>query len=131
MSVESFDPSGGGVELSGGVLADLLAASGRLDETMFGLDRLTVARLAPFAKQGGADWVSAAADLDDAQLEALIRFFTLAEKLPGWESGAKSPVIALAAELKKRDAYPPPLTRWIRANSENRFLPHGSLLDRL
>ena len=49
MSVESFDPSGGGVEherrWSSG---ELLAAAGRLEEPMFGLDRLTVARLAPW-----------------------------------------------------------------------------------
>lgn len=131
MSVQSFDPSDDRLELTGGVLDELLRASVCLDQPMFGLDRLAVARLAPAVRQGRADWVAAARNLKDSELEGLVRLFTLGEKLPGWESGAKSPVVPLAAELKARGAYPKDLTGWIRANSDNRYLPHGSLLDRL
>lgn len=131
MSVESFDPSRDTIVLEGAVLAELLRAAGRLDEPMFGLDRLAVARLAPAVRQGRADWEAAARGLDNAGIEALIRLFTLGEKLPGWESGANSPVVPLAVELKARNAYPKDLTRWIRSNSDNRYLPHGNLLDRL
>ena len=68
-------------------------------------------------------------DWDDHRLEALIRFFTLAEmQLPGWQGGNKSPVIALVRMLKKRDAFPQELRRWIKANTDNRFLPYGSAL---
>jgi hypothetical protein len=71
-------------------------------------------------------------DLGDGEIEALIRFFTLAEaRLPNWEAGAQSPVIPLAAVLRQRGAWPPALSRWIRAESRNRFLPWGSLADRL
>ena len=43
--------------------------------------------LAPSAWDCVSDW-------DDQQLEALIRFFTLAEEeLPGWQGAEKSPVI--------------------------------------
>ncbi|MDK1024620.1 MAG: hypothetical protein QGD92_10360 [Gammaproteobacteria bacterium] len=66
---------------------------------------------------------------DDHQLEALIRFFTIAEmQLPGWQGGKKSPVIALVKLLKKRNAFSQTLRRWIKANTDNRFLPYGSAL---
>lgn len=69
---------------------------------------------------------------DSATLVAWLRALTLAEmQVPGCESGARSPVVALARLLRKRGAYPPSLTAWIRAVSTNRFLPYGSLKDRL
>ena len=60
------------------------------------------------------------------------RALTLAEEtIPGCEAGAKSPVIALARMLRARGDYPRGLTPWIRRFSSNRFLPYGSLMDRL
>lgn len=60
------------------------------------------------------------------------RALTLAEEtIPGCEAGAKSPVIALARTLRARGDYPHDLTPWIRRVSSNRFLPYGSLMDRL
>jgi hypothetical protein len=71
-------------------------------------------------------------ELPDADLDALARLYTLAEaRDPAWEAGARSPVIAFFAELKARGADTAELASWIRAHSENRFLPHGSLQDRL
>ena len=52
-------------------------------------------------------------------------------KSPSREAGAQSPVIALAAELRRRHAYPDDFTAWIKAHSSNRFLPHGNLMDKL
>jgi len=67
--------------------------------------------------------------LDDSELEDLIRLFTLAEmQLPGWEGGKKSPVIYLVRILKSRDAFSADLRKWIKANTDNRYLPNGSAL---
>ncbi|MDE0690758.1 MAG: hypothetical protein OXI55_00780 [Gammaproteobacteria bacterium] len=61
-----------------------------------------------------------------------LRVVVLAEmRLPGCERGAKSPAILMARALRARNAYPKELTAWIRSVSDNRFLPYGSLLDRL
>ena len=71
--------------------------------------------------------------LDAEELDALARLFTVIEQEPGFEAGAKSPVIALCRRLRGHldaDAFAE-LARWIRAHSDNRFLPHGSLQDRL
>ena len=132
MSVESWDPSAAGVQLSHEKTNRLLAAAKRLEESTFGLDETEINSLAPLSRQGSVDWVAAGVDLADSELIALIRLFTLAEeKFALWEGGANSPVIPLAAELKKRGSYPDDLTAWIKAHTSNRFLPYGSLLDRL
>ena len=132
MSVEPFDPSALALKLDADVLEELADAAARLDEDDFGLERDRISALAAVARHDEkADWKAAAVELDSARLIALVRFYTLAERLPGWEAGARSPVIVLAAELKKRGDYPDDLTAWIKANTDNRFLPYGSLMDRL
>ena len=60
-----------------------------------------------------------------------IKVLTLIEEVLGFEVGAKSPVITLVRLLKKRNAYPNDLTEWIKLHTKNRFLPYGSLADRL
>lgn len=67
-----------------------------------------------------------------ARLVAWLKVLVLAEEaIPGCEAGARSPAIAIARLLRARGDYPPDLTAWIKAASSNRFLPYGSLLDRL
>jgi hypothetical protein len=113
-------------------VAELLAAARHLEEPSFGLAEQRVVELAPLARQSdSSDWSVMAASLDEAELENLIRLFTLAERLPGWSAQAKSPVIPLARELKARGRYPEALTGWIKSHTDNRFLPYGSLMDRL
>jgi hypothetical protein len=74
------------------------------------------------------DW-SIAESLNDNEIELLMRFFTLAEQLPGWDSAAQSPVIYLGKILKKRGTgINKELVLWIKDNSDNKFLPHGPLL---
>ena len=69
---------------------------------------------------------------DSARLVGWLRALTLAEEtIAGCEAGAKSPVIALARLLRARGDYPDDLTPWIKQVSSNRFLPYGSLMDRL
>lgn len=85
-------------------------------------------QLAPLMQLPASDWQQSCAELDSEELLQLIRFFTLAESLPGWQCGDKSPVIALAKLLKQRGQR---LEReqllWIREHSDNRFLPYGPL----
>jgi hypothetical protein len=136
VGVETWDPRPAAPQLSDATVAQLLAAAGRLDEACFGLDTEAANRLAVFARHGdggdGPDWAVPARRLGDDELIALIRLFTLAESTFGnWEAGDASPVIPLAAELKRRGSYPAELTGWIRANSRNRFLPYGNLMKRL
>ena len=73
-------------------------------------------------------WVLAEA-LSLDQISQLIRFFTLAEyHWAGWEAGKLSPVIPLVAQLKQRDAFDAAFRRWIKTNTDNRYLPNGAIL---
>lgn len=67
--------------------------------------------------------------LSTIDLVALIRFFTLIEdQISGWEAGRTSPVIALVKMLKERGEFTSDLRKWIKAHTDNRYLPHGSAL---
>ena len=73
-------------------------------------------------------WFSTAESLSDDEIEHLMRFFTIAEQLPGWDAGAHSPVIWLGKLLKQRGTgVNRELVVWIKSNSKNQFLPHGAL----
>ena len=68
-------------------------------------------------------------NLDSVEIELLIQFFTLAEmQLPGWDGGDRNPVIYLAKILKKRGEFSTELKKWVKANTDNRYLPNGSVL---
>ena len=67
--------------------------------------------------------------LGSDDLIRLIRFFTLAEmQLPGWDAGKTSPVIPLVKVLKARNEFSADLRRWVKANTDNRYLPNGAVL---
>ena len=135
MSVDTFDPSQLNAKHNP-IAADLLAltvelASGAApEEYQVQLSQEQVTGLAPLLQHPG--WHDVAAELDDAAIVSLIRFFTLGEMShPAWKAEAKSPVVALMRVLKKRKAVPGDLVAWIKANTTNRFLPHGDLMDLL
>jgi hypothetical protein len=73
-------------------------------------------------------WNQVAESHSDDDLLQLVRFFTVAENLPGWEAGETSPVIPLARTLRQRGVkLDRDLLVWIRATNNNRYLPYGPL----
>lgn len=111
------------------------AALGRAAEAIDG-DALTVdggdAALIRQAMAAAApDWERLVDGAPSADLVGWLRVMVLAESQLGVEGGAKSPAILCARALRGRGDYPGELTAWIRSVSDNRFLPYGSLLDRL
>ena len=77
-------------------------------------------------------WRDFAQEQSSAEITNWIRALTRAEMtLTGVELGARAPVIALVRLRKQLDEYPDDLTEWVKENTDNRFLPYGSLLDRL
>ena len=84
--------------------------------------------LAGLMKVEHSAWLGTAETLSEEDLLHLIRFFAVAENLPGWEAGATSPVIPLAKTLRKRGVrLDKPLLQWLREVNDNRFLPYGPL----
>ena len=76
------------------------------------------------------NWPPHLESLDQNQLLDLLRFFTLIEmQLPDWHAGDLSPVIAINRVLRGRNCkLDTEMLKWIRANSNNRFIPNGAAL---
>ena len=130
--VGTWQPDKGDVALDATLVARLTSLASQIETPTLGLAADEVVRFAALMRRPREAWSAVAKNLVDGDLVTLIRFFTLAEqRLPNWEAGAQSPVIPLAAELRARGTYPKELTRWIKASTRNRFLPWGSLADRL
>ncbi len=108
-----------------------------LDATATTGDRLDLtasaeARVREIATAGAEACSAFFAARSSDRLVSWLRVLTLAEvSVAGCDVGAKSPVIVLARLLRERGHYPAHLTAWIRSVSSNRFLPYGSLMDRL
>jgi hypothetical protein len=102
--------------------------SDQLDTLAQHLDDAESQRLSGLMTLEKDQWLSAAESLTDDQLLHLIRFFAVAENLPGWEAGDRSPVIPLAKTLRKRgQRLDKEFLLWLRAVNENRYLPYGPL----
>ena len=99
-----------------------------LDQLNSALDDVFVQNHSYLMKLDRTAWQEAAS-LELVDLEKLIRFFTLAEmQLPGWDGGNRNPVIYLARILKSRGEFTTELKKWVKANTDNRYLPNGSAL---
>ena len=105
-----------------------LSRSGKLDALGIELDDREKQVNAGLMHVDREQWFAEAETLSDDEIEQLMRFFTKAEQLPGWEAGAASPVIWLGKVLKQRGTgISRELQMWIREHSDNRYLPHGPL----
>lgn len=106
------------------LLAD--GISGRIDASM--LDAAELANENWVMTSGPSAW-EIARELDTESTISLVRLFTLLEdQVSGWEAGNKSPVIWLVKVLKERGDLEADLRKWIKSNTKNRYLPHGSAL---
>ncbi len=129
-SVEQWDPSAATLTVKHREILNKAASS--LEAHELGLNQTEQSILQPVLRLNPEIWSRFADEVDDEVLVDWIKVLTLAEHvLSGFECGSKSPVIALFRNLKSRGPLPDGLTDWIRANTSNRFLPYGSLLDRL
>lgn len=130
MSVDTFDPGALHASMDRAAVDQVCEIARSFEGDTLSLTELQIKRFTPLVTHG--DWAVRAQSCTDEELQGLIRIFTLGEmQFAGWKAGEKSAVIALVRELKKRGSYDKSLTQWIKSHTDNRFLPHGSLLDRL
>jgi hypothetical protein len=135
MSVGTFDPNQLNAQarpIDGQLLQQAVEIAQRQSSSAAQLDLSDdeASDLQPLLTHAG--WLEAAQELPMTDVVGLIRLFTLGEgQFSSWQAGAKSPVVALVKTLKKRREMTPELTAWIKQNTDNRYLPHGDLMDRL
>ena len=135
MTLGSWNPADGSESVSHTIDAEVLARCAAFAATAQWQDLPAWEQQLPpgsssMMKLGAHDWAPLLEPLDESTLLNLIHFFTIIEQqLPHWHGGDKSPVIWIARHLKKHGK---PLARdtvlWIKANSDNRFLPNGPVL---
>lgn len=127
MSVGEFDPTSIDEDLSEELIHGLCAL---VKDNKVDLASAEQQRYSTLVKHKG--WAKKATTLESATLETLICLFTLGEsQYPQWIAEDKSPVILFVRELKNRGQFNKETGRWIKENTSNKFLPHGSLMDLL
>ena len=129
MTVDSFDPKAMSGAVTDAQVVQWLTVAERCgvdgDADAVTIERVDHGLVASLLLPG---WDTACAELDNTALINLVRLFTLGEmQYASWQAGAKSPVVPLVKLLKQRGVFDVELGRWIKANTTNRFLPHGDL----
>ena len=134
MSLGSWDPAADAaaqnIHVEPATLARFIALSEteKLEQLEEIIDGAESQELSGLMKLDADVWTHAAETLSEEQTLHLLRFFAMAENLPGWEAGDKSPVIPLAKSLRKRGVrLDKELLKWLRSVNDNRFLPYGPL----
>lgn len=133
MSLGTWNPEAGStpaIDLQPQLLDRLasLSRDDRLADLATALTSREQEDMAALMKLDHALWQQAADGLPEEDILHLLRFFAVAENLPGWEAGSQSPVIALAQVLRRRGVrLQRELLTWLREVNENRFLPYGPL----
>lgn len=126
MSVDSWQPVNQPAQINDEQLAKLLELSqGQPQDCDLTAD---LNWIQPLAHADGKIWQQVAQSLTPDQLIQLIGLFTLAENQGSWHQGEKSPVIPLFKALRKQQGVNRELVQWVKAHSENKFLPFGPIL---
>lgn len=127
MPVGTFDPNELRNQFDPGLARELIDL---FDGEAITLGKAGELRYAILARNEG--WSDGVAQFLDQELVSLAKIFTLLEhQYATFAAGSESPVIPIVSTLKERGAWDKDLTRWVKAHTDNRFLPHGSLMDRL
>lgn len=128
--VQNWDPTSQTLSLTHRDLLNSLVVDTSVAQLQLTSEQLDTLRVLFLIDARG--WTEFASDKEDAELVHWIKLLSLIpEQHSGFNSGANSPVIPLVRVLRQRGGYPTSLTVWIKQHSTNRFLPHGSLADRL
>ncbi|MAA70835.1 MAG: hypothetical protein CL679_03790 [Bermanella sp.] len=126
MSVDSWQPVNKTAQISDEQLARLLALS---EDQPLECDLTSdLDWIQPLAQVDGKIWQQVAAQLTSTQLKQLIGLFTLAEQQGNWSLGEQSAVIPLFKLYRKAQGVDRELVQWVKAHTENKFLPFGPLL---
>jgi hypothetical protein len=82
----------------------------------------------PLAHTDNKIWSQSAQNIEERTLINLIRLLTQLEEKQNWNLAEKSPVIALFKALRKKAGIDKELVQWVKAHSQNKYLPFGPLL---
>jgi len=126
VSVDSWQPVNKPSDVSPEQISQLVAlAEGQPKECDLTLELEFIQPLAHLDKQ---KWEEIALSLTQDKQKQLICLLTLAEQQGNWHLAERSPVIALFKVMSKQHGIDKSLVQWVKAHTENKFLPFGPLL---
>jgi len=126
VSVDSWQPVNKPSDVSPEQISQLVAlAEGQPKECDLTLELEFIQPLAHLDKQ---KWEEIALSLTQDKQKQLICLLTLAEQQGNWHLAERSPVIALFKVMRKQHGIDKSLVQWVKAHTENKFLPFGPLL---
>ena len=134
MTIGSWDPNKKKItandEINTELLACFIAATKKLPcelNTILTNDQLQESQI---IEASASAWQLAINKFSNEELVLLIQFFTVVEaQLPAWAAGARSPAILINRELRRRgEKLNKEILLWIKDNTDNRFIPNGSLI---
>ena len=128
--VHDWDPAAHALGQAEGELLNRIAS--KITDNTLHLTSSQLASLRSIYPTNAHIWSEFSVNRTNEELVNWIKVFTLCpEQHSGFTDAERSPVITLVRVLRKRGSYPESLTSWIKQHSTNRFLPYGSLTDRL
>lgn len=130
MTVATFDPSAKPSQPDAQRVSNWAAESWSSAADLARLDDLDKQSIQQWISLDWHAWEPVLTHLTAQQLCHFMQLMTLAEShLGGCDAGAKSAVIHAFRQHKSAFGSPDKeLVRWIKANTENRFLPYGPVL---
>ena len=137
MSIEQWEPSSGSESNKNldpsFILSFLIQLENKSAEEIKaytkGLSEEKLLTFTSFIKADEVFWLESFTSLSEQELKSLIFFFSIAESChTALEAGNESAVIALNKLLKQqKNKLSKEELLWIRSNSNNRFIPNGSV----
>lgn len=111
-------------------LASLISSQDNIQEEVMHLESSDVNLIGSYLNAPQDAWIKAVENIDGAQILKLCMLFTVGEmKFQTWTFGSKNPTIYFLRYLKAKNQAPEKdFIRWLKKQTDNRYIPYGPAL---
>ena len=128
MTTESWQPVQAASTIDETSTAKLLELAQQFTQNQMQLASEDMSWCAQLAQAKHDAWVNFASELKADALEHCIRLLTVVEQEQNLGLAERSPVIVLFKQHKKLSGINRDLVQWVKAHTENKFLPFGPIM---
>lgn len=110
--------------------ASLIHGQDTIEKDVMRLENSDVQLINSYLNAPQSSWLKAIEDFTDEQVLNLCMLFTIGEmKFPTWTFGSKNPTIYFLRQLKaEKRAAEKDFVRWLKKQTDNRYIPYGPAL---
>jgi hypothetical protein len=111
-------------------LASLISSKESLQADVMRLNSADIDLISSYLNAPQSAWLKAIENFTDTQVLNLCMLFTVGEmKFPTWTFGSKNPTIYFLRQLKAENrAAEKDFVRWLKKQTDNRYIPYGPAL---